>query len=95
MGLNWEYIKPSYILEAKDFHISYTKDTSALHPGFPPARIEDLQETALYVERKDRYYILKGDWRKEYEEVFHLGLAACIKVFEENKENAKSAWGNR
>lgn len=94
MNNKWVFIKPSYVLQAKDFHISYTKDTTNLHPGFAPDA-DSKQETALYVEKKDSYYILKGDWRKEYEEVFHLGLKACLEVYKKNKENSKSQWGNK
>lgn len=45
------------------------------------------EETVLVLENdkgKTMYLPLEGDFRKEYEEVFDLGLDGCLAVYQEN-----------
>lgn len=49
-------------------------------------------ETALCVSSEDtmtgyKYYILYGDWRKEYNTVAHKGLDACLELFNKHLEH--------
>jgi hypothetical protein len=70
------------------FYISYL-DGNLAKKGFEDfpeviAMLDDsLHETAI-VTIDDKYYILKGDYRKEYEAVIEQGLEACMKVFRDN-----------
>jgi len=67
------------ILEADNFFISFSQFVS------PP-------ETALVVNKK--YYILSGDFTKEYEEVIDKGLEACLEIFKKYKDENISFWSN-
>ena len=65
------------------FHISYFQYTEAKIP---------IVETALvdYCGEK-KFYILKGDWRKQFEEVVEQGFAACYKIFQDNLDKQAHA----
>ncbi len=65
----------------KDYYISYNANTFD----------EGKQETAVCVPdgRKafgTAFYILYGDWRKEYEEAMKEGLPAVFEVFKGNQD---------
>ncbi len=38
------------------------------------------------------YYILNGDWRKDYEKVAQKGLKACMDFYKRKKRNHGSSW---
>lgn len=84
---------PNEILHGEGFYISYNPRTGVGNPlsevlsgltGFP----HGLAETALCVNPDDstnrKWYILEGDFRKEYAAVAHEGLEACMKVYQKN-----------
>ena len=48
-------------------------------------------ETALV--KNGKYYILNGDFRKEYEEIIDKGFSACKKFFD-SKPELHSSWSN-
>lgn len=79
----------NYILQGKGFHISYNPDTS--HNILTLFRGEGA-ETALCI--GDSFYILQGDWRREYEKAFPKGLDSCMRVYEKNKRKFASPWSN-
>lgn len=88
------------VLLGDDFHISYNPATGA---GIPLAAIlsglvgapNGLPETALCVhpdeDDKRVWYILNGDFRKEYEEAFPNGLETCLEVYRRNIQH-RSDW---
>lgn len=52
------------------------------------------EETALCVEHSDTertWYILKGDFREQYEKAFDDGLDACLRVYRDNIQH-RSGW---
>ena len=50
------------------------------------------RETALV--KDTSYYILNGDWRKEYAELIPKGYEACKKFFDEHEAEYKNFWSN-
>lgn len=79
--------QPNELLKCDEFYISYNPKTvdnaigdmlSAI-TGIPNGK----EETAIYGPDKI-WYILNGDFRKEYEAVFPLGFEACIEVYRRN-----------
>jgi hypothetical protein len=90
MAYAWVRINGNSILEGDGFHISYNPSTLMDIPVF--AGDGSGEETALCVD--DKFYILNGDFRKEYEKAFEKGLAACVKVFQKHEHEYKSSWSN-
>lgn len=76
------------IVQGIGFHISYNPNTSTLGSGFQG---DVLDETAIVVSGK--YYILNGNYLKEYQAIIDDGLAACMQVFHSNIKN-KSSWSD-
>jgi hypothetical protein len=72
-------------LEGQDFTISYI--TGGLLS-------EHKDETALIDERDGgrTYYILNGDWRKEYERLVSHGYDACKALYDSQKAKHRSRW---
>jgi len=94
----------NYILKGNGFYVSYNPDTftsyfgRGLPPGFftdlanfidPSRQLKDGEETALY--DGENWYILEGDFRKNYLRAFPKGLEACKRVYERNKAK-RSNW---
>ena len=54
-------------------------------------------ETALVIrgKKKNKYLILNGDFRKEYEDVISKGLTACKKVYAKYKKEHNSSWSSK
>jgi len=81
----------NYILKSVDgFYISYN-----YNPGGGAALFEsdyDSDETALVSD--DKFYILNGDFRKEYEELIDQGFFACKEFFDNQSDEIKSSWSN-
>jgi hypothetical protein len=80
----------SFILERTGFFISYQPF------NIPTWRFNSInhmrEETAICVEEKKdqyRYYILYGDWRKQYEECGDC-LGECLKFYDRMKKDFKS-----
>lgn len=73
------------VLRGPGFYISY-------NPGPKMNMLEAIvdgsgkPETALYDIEKEKFYVLYGDWREEYESAYP-SLEACMGVFNSFKEN--------
>lgn len=99
--MNWEpkinYFgkQSNFILRGDGFKISYNPDTqsSTIIDCFSGDKNADgsYQETALLY--KGNFYILNGDFRKEYEELVPKGYQACYDFFL-SKSEFKSSWSN-
>ena len=69
----------NYCLEGKEgdnFFISYQPTN--------PERGEP--ETALCSRKLDKFYILLGDWRTDYEQIAHEGFEKCFDFYLSNKD---------
>ena len=76
------------ILSGEGFHISFNPSPCNGIPGF--SSDGGSSETALCY--NNRFDILNGDFRKEYEEVFDQGLEACKEVYAKHKDDYDSSW---
>lgn len=77
--MEWELPEAPYtnmILRGDGFTISYQPTN--------PERGEP--ETALHIYKEDKFYILLGDWRRNYEEAWDGTIEAAKKVYNENIE---------
>lgn len=45
----------------------------------------EVNETALF--KHENYFVLEGDWKKQYEPLIDKGFEACKAFYDENKEN--------
>ena len=87
----WKQGNSNQTLKGKGFMISYLSPKTNL-TGIKLFNADDEQaETAIVVDGK--YYILNGDFRKEYEAAIEKGLIACIQIFKAHPE-LKSSWSN-
>lgn len=103
--IKWKKIEGhnNEVLQGDNFYISYNPSTgtelmagtftsvanslgSILGKSF-----KDGEETALK-DSSGQWYILQGDYRKEYEKVFSKGEKACISVFRKYEKVARSEW---
>lgn len=86
--MEWKHVlnKSQVVLadEGKDYLISYINEKKT---DF------QIEETALLT-FDDKYYILKGDFRKEFEQSFADGLEACMDVFNKFKDTSSSIWSD-
>lgn len=78
----WESMGANEVLHREGFYISYNPNTYDI-PG------KKSPETALCVD--DKFYILKGDFRKEYEKV--EDYKSSKEIFDKNIKH-KSSWSN-
>lgn len=90
----WEKLSSNYVLKGKGYYISYNPciepnpfDEGLGLLGVAESRI-GLDETALRDEKNNIWYILNGDFRKEYEKC--RSLKECIKVYSKNKKLHRS-----
>ena len=96
--MKWKKLSDNEVLNGKGFYISYNSDTSTSKMGLGMflnklgglmGGLEDdgRAETALVKKgKKNVFYILNGDFRKQYEKLFP-SFNKCLKFFMENKEN--------
>jgi hypothetical protein len=97
--VKWKRISNCLQADGDGFTISYKEDDEnsefgkiATQLGVKnPFRGDTPQETALI--KDGNYYILNGDWRKEYEPLIPQGFEACKALFDEN-QHARSSWSN-
>lgn len=81
----------NYVLGNDEFYLSF-QPAQEIAPGLPSFDAEtDKGETALCLNTPRVWYILNGDFRKQYEDAFPQGLEACKKVFFDNIKH-KSNW---
>lgn len=74
----------NYFLDGENFYISFNGNCLSEHGR--------KCETALVTE--NNYYILDGDWRREYESIIDNGFEACYKFFKDNEEDFVSSWSD-
>lgn len=97
----WEKIADNYILPFGDSYISYQglrRPTTRQHSllmdflagMFIGESIKQHKETALVNDGK--FFILNGDFRKEYEKLVPKGWDACFKFYLKKREKHISQW---
>lgn len=88
----WKKLERNEVLEGKDFYISYNSCPGTGILMFMADNGGD--ETALVDIRdgKSTFYILNGDFRKEYEKAFSGGFKKCFIVYSKHKKAANSSW---
>lgn len=79
----------NHVLEAPDFYISFNEAPPDFGMGF--GSDDGGEETALC--KGGKYFILNGDFRKQYEELVPKGFEACFAFFE--KQNNVSSWSTK
>ena len=108
MEKKWNDLGDNQVLSSDGFYISYNPDTGASKSGLGELfnllghnisdgklEVDGRAETALVLKTgngKNIFYILNGDFRKEYEELFPKGFAACKKFYDRNKKKHRSNW---
>lgn len=100
--IEWKKIDNNSILEGKDFYISYNPCTDNRFGITDIANVaaalarqpemKDGEETALFHEKKNIWYLLEGDFRKEYEVAFPKGFMECLAVYKKHKKTNRSNW---
>ena len=82
------------VLDGKGFHISYNASPGV---GVGMWGSDDgSDETALVNHKGKRiYYILNGDFRKDYEKLVKKGYKACKEFYNNNKEKFDSSWSRK
>lgn len=82
----WRQGRHNFVLQGQGFFISYAPNTSLLGGT-------SKGETALVSPIMD-YYILVGDFRKEYEELIDKGFNACFEFFVSKEKSHCSMWSD-
>lgn len=77
------------VLRSEGFYVSYNPQPSPDFDSFQADNNGD--ETALV--KENNFYILNGDFRKEYEELEPKGFDACYDFYT-SKPELKSSWSN-
>lgn len=101
MKKQWEDLGTNQILSYKNFYISYNPDTQAAAADHPFGFVQHLgealglehsgEETAIYDKKTQRFYILNGDFRKEYEKIGG-NLKKCLEFYNSKEEEFGSNW---
>jgi hypothetical protein len=86
----WLDMGPNVLLEGEGFEISYNPGNYFGLSSF--SRDTGGAETALMKDGK--YFILNGDYRKDYEELVDKGFEACIKFYLAQHPTKRSSWSN-
>ncbi|MBO0501839.1 hypothetical protein J1C51_24000 [Chromobacterium haemolyticum] len=66
---------PNTVMEGAGFYVSHNDHDTALY---------GCETTALVLGQMERFYILKGDHRRQYAERIPLGFDACMDYFRAN-----------
>ena len=94
---------PNELIHGDDFYISYNHKTASEETTSPEMFListlasaligipNGAEETALFNTETRIWYILNGDFRKQYEEVAHEGFNACLEVYKKNIQH-RSDW---
>jgi len=81
----------NYVLNGSNFHISYSDVVRNGICGISFFASDDRSnETALC--KNGKYYILNGDFRKDYEKLINKGFNACYKFYLSKKNKYDSSW---
>ena len=81
----------NFTLKGKGFLISYNPYTGGIFQAFAGDNGIGSAETAII--HKNKFYILNGDFRKEYEKRIDKGYKCCKEFFNSKKE-FESSWSN-
>lgn len=108
--VEWEKLSHNEILEGKGFFISYNPNTNSdevgrllndtgvligLMNGVDLKKPEVAEETALVkLDEQNVYYILDGDFRKQYTKLLPLGFKKCLEFYK-SKPKQQSNWSTR
>lgn len=87
--MNWENMGYNSILRKGDNFISYNPNPTNML-GLPCYDGDGGPETALYEKSSDKFFILNGDFRKEYEEAPNWSL--CMNIYNKYKGEKRSSW---
>ena len=88
---NWEVMPGgNLICEGEGFYVSFKRDLSKFGSFFDSDNGQP--ETALV--KGEKFFILNGDWRYQYEDLVPKGWKACKAFFDANSETKKSSWSN-
>lgn len=87
----WKIYSRNRQLEMDGFYISFNDKLSNSPLGHIWDSDDGGAETALV--KNHKYYILNGDFRKEYEQLVDEGFDACYQFFKDNSEH-KSSWSD-
>lgn len=87
-----------YLLDGDGFYVSFNENVRANMGGLSMlgglmASDDDAPETALC--RDGKFFILNGDFRKEYEALVTKGWDACIEFFNAQSAEHGSSWTQR
>lgn len=92
MKTKWEKVDDGkYRLIAQGFDLVYSESITNAMKNLSDNSIDmsDYDEgkdmTAIVVPDKKKYYVLKGDWRKQFEKAVPEGLLAVVNVYNKNK----------
>lgn len=98
--------KGNLILECDEFFISYQADTSTLHSPADMVIASILgvnneftgdyggcDETALCA-NDGTYFVLNGDFREQFAEVFDDGFSACFALYQQLAVDHRSSWSD-
>lgn len=86
MKKDWKQLTHNEVLQKDGYYISYNGNTDL--------NLEGRGETALVLEKEEgkRFWILNGDYRKEYEEC--ESVKEAVKVFLKHKEDDHAFWSD-
>lgn len=86
----WGMQSDNEVLGGDGFFVSYNANTGSKISCF--AGDGEGDETALV--KGDKFYILNGDFRKEYSELVEKDYGKCKKFFDSKKAKYQSSWSN-
>ncbi len=73
--MDFENATPNTVKECEGFYVSHNSQDTAVY---------GCETTALVLGQMERFFILKGDHRRQYEARITLGLNACLDYFRTN-----------
>ena len=91
--MNWVKSNQNFILQGEGFSISFLDWESSKKLGATTWENDERQDETCLISPDRDYFILNGDFRKEYEELLPLGYIKCYQFFLNNQDK-KSSWSN-
>lgn len=96
----WEDMGHNMVLIGKGFFISYNPNAGGSIFDMMLGESGLYEETALCVDDESSivgtsYYILNGDFRKEYEALLPKGLKACLKFYKSKRKEYGSKFSSK
>ena len=74
------------------YFVSYNPNTNFTHLPMFAGDSPNGDETALVDCETGKYFVLNGDFRKDFEAAFLNGFAACKSVYNKYKSVSQSVW---